>query len=61
MPRYRAAADVFVGGSLLRAGDEFTSDQPPGRSWVPIGPPAASATAKAAPTKPAKANPDQDA
>ncbi|MEO0034134.1 MAG: hypothetical protein RLZZ501_157 [Pseudomonadota bacterium] len=57
MPRYRAAADVFVGGSLLRAGDEFTSDQPPGRSWVPIDPPA---PAKAAP-KPAKANPDQDA
>ncbi len=43
MPRYIAKTSLFVGGSRIRAGQEFHSDEKPGRNWQPVG------TAKPAP------------
>lgn len=34
--RYRAKATLFVGGSRIRAGQEFSSDDTPGTDWEPI-------------------------
>jgi hypothetical protein len=33
MPRYIAKTNLFVGGSRVRAGQEFHSDDKPGRNW----------------------------
>lgn len=33
MPRYRAKSMLFVDGSRIRAGAEFSSDSPPSAEW----------------------------
>lgn len=50
MPKYRAKENLFVDGSRIRAGQEFTSDLPPSKAWELIegGKPAKPAAEKAA-------------
>lgn len=34
--RYKAASKLYVGDRLIRAGEIFESDQPPGKRWIPV-------------------------
>jgi len=38
MPGYRARAPIYLNneGRLIEAGEEFTSDAPPGLAWIPL-------------------------
>lgn len=36
MAKYRAKADLFVDGYAIKSGEEFESDNTPGRNWIPL-------------------------
>jgi hypothetical protein len=59
MPRYRAKTMLFVAGARIRAGQEFSSNEPPNDQWEPLDRPAAEqpkpAKAEATPPPPPEA------
>jgi hypothetical protein len=50
MPRFRASEPIYLSNErrLIAAGEIFTSDEIPGRAWIPLdtAPPAAGAKAR---------------
>jgi len=58
MPSYRAREPIYLNneGRLIDTGEVFTSDEIPGRAWIPLEtpPPAATAPARRTAPPPAK-------